>query len=130
VRRFNPHRPIACASVLAAVLLLGACGGGSGAGSSPANVAAEVTITDATFAPAEVGVTVGRAVQWTNTSATERHNILPVVEGSFAKHDTLIKNGEKVTITFQKVGDYAYYCSIHGSPTSGQRGVVHVTAIN
>lgn len=36
------------------------------------------------------------AVRWTSTSATERHNILPGVDGSFAKHDTLIKSAEKV----------------------------------
>lgn len=36
-------------------------------------------------------------VRWTSTSATERHNILPVIDGSFAKHDTLIKSAEKVS---------------------------------
>jgi plastocyanin len=114
---------------VAGTLLVGACGG-SGGGSSSSNVGAQVTIEDATFTPADITVTAGQAVQWTNTSAQERHNILPVVDGSFAKHEALLKNGEKVTITFAKAGDYAYYCAIHGSPTSGQRGVVHVTAIN
>jgi plastocyanin len=113
---------------MAALAVLGACGGGGS--SSPSTVDAEVTITDSAFTPADVSVSAGGTVQWTSTSASERHNILPVTEGAFAKHDSLIKPGEKVTITFPKVGDYAYYCSIHGSPTSGQRGVVHVTGIS
>ena len=125
MRRITVPRPARLVLVAAAVFALGACGSDS----PPADVGAQVTITDTTFAPADIGIIAGAAVQWTNTSATERHNILPVVEGSFEKHDALIKPGEKVTITFARVGDYAYYCAIHGSPTAGQRGVVHVTAI-
>ncbi len=125
---FTRARSPRFAFALGAVLALGACGGSGG--NTPAPVGAQVTITDATFSPADISITAGHSVQWTNTSANERHNILPVVAGSFAKHETLIKNGEKVTITFAKAGDYAYYCSIHGSPTGGQRGVVHVTGTN
>jgi len=108
-----------------AVFVLGACGGGD---ATPSGPTVAVAITDTTFTPAEVTMSAGGAVQWTNTSKTERHNIIPVVAGSFKKHDELIKNGESVTIVFTKAGDYPYYCSLHGSPTSGQRGTVHVTA--
>jgi len=128
VLRIGRHHSVRLTIATGAVLALGACGGGSGAGA--ARVDAEVAITDVSFTPAVVSISAGRAVRWTSTSATERHNILPVVGGSFAKHDTLIKSGEKVTITFDKVGDYAYYCSIHGSPTAGQRGTVKVSGIN
>lgn len=125
--RIARHHSV-CLTISCAVFALGACGGGSDAGS--ARVDAEVTIADVAFTPDVVSITVGGAVRWTSTSATERHNILPVVDASFAKHDTLIKSGEKVTITFDKVGAYAYYCSIHGSPTAGQRGIVQVSGIN
>jgi len=30
--------------------------------------------------------------------------------------------------TFNTAGDYGYYCTIHGTPTSGMRGTVHVDA--
>ncbi len=112
----------------AAAMVLGAfaaCGGG---GHAPSGPTVGVAIADTTFTPSEVTIPVGGAVQWTNTSATERHNIIPTVVGSFKKHDALLKNGESVTIAFAKAGDYAYYCSLHGSPTAGQRGIVHVTA--
>ena len=102
-----------------------ACGGG---GHAPRGPTVGVAIADTTFTPSDVTIPVGGAVQWTNTSATERHNIIPTVVGSFKKHDALLKNGESVTIAFAKAGDYAYYCSLHGSPTAGQRGIVHVTA--
>jgi plastocyanin len=107
-----------------AVLALGGCGGEA----APAGPTVDVTITDTTFAPAEVSVPAGATVRWTSSSRTERHNIIPVVDGSFTEHKNLIKPGESVTSRFSKPGDYAYYCQIHGSPTTGQRGVVRVTA--
>ena len=126
--RSDQRRPARRASTAAAAAIalfaLGACGGGSG--DAAARIGAEVAISDVLFTPADVTVNAGDAVRWTNTSATERHNILPVVDSSFKKHDALIKNREQVTIRFTKPGEYAYYCSIHGSPTGGQRGIVRV----
>lgn len=104
---------------------LAAC---SGDNTAPSGPTVAVAIADTTFAPAEVTVPAGGAVQWTNTSQTERHNLIPVTAGAFKQHDALIKKAETVTIRFSKVGDYAYYCALHGSPTGGQRGVIHVTA--
>ena len=100
------------------------CGGGT---TSPTGPIVQVAIADLTFTPNAITIPRGATVRWTNTSATERHNILPVVDGAFKPHDSRIKNGESVSTTFAKAGDYAYYCSVHGSKTSGQRGVVHVT---
>lgn len=117
-------RRFASVIVATSVLALAGCGGDGG----PTGPTVAVTIDDATFAPAEITVAAGGAVAWTSASKTERHTILPVQAGAFKAHTDLVKPGETVTITFAKAGDYAYYCSIHGTPTSGQRGVVHVTA--
>ena len=117
-------RTVVAALAAVAVLTLGGCGGES----APAGPTVDVTITDTTFAPAEVSVPAGATVRWTSSSRTERHNIIPVVDGAFTKHTDLIKPGESVTSRFSKPGDYAYYCQIHGSPTTGQRGVIRVTA--
>jgi plastocyanin len=107
-----------------AILAMAACGGDSG----PAGPTVAVVINDTTFAPAEISVPAGGAVQWTSASKSERHTIIPVDAKAFKAHTDLIAPGESVTITFRTAGDYAYYCSIHGKPNAGQHGVVHVTA--
>jgi plastocyanin len=113
------------AAAAGSAFLIGSCGASD---QKPTGPTVAVTITDTTFTPAEITVVVGGAVQWTSASRTERHNIIPSIAGSFKKHETQIKPGESVSITFTKPGDFAYYCAIHGSPTAGQRGIVHVSA--
>ena len=120
----RPTRSVVAVATVLAVVTLGGCGGSRG----PSGPTVAVSITDNTFSPADVTVPAGGAVQWTSTSKSERHNLIPVVDGSFKKHADLLKPGETATISFPKAGYYAYYRQIHGTPTSGQRGVVHVTA--
>ncbi len=118
------QRTIAATLAFAIAVLATGC---SGATAVPTGPVVQVAIADLTFNPNDVTVPQGATVRWTNTSVSERHTILPAVDGAFKPHDSLIKNGESVSTTFTKPGDYAYYCSIHGSKTAGQRGVIHVT---
>ena len=118
------RRAVTLAAVSLSIVSLVGCGGDR----SPNGPIVAVAVNDSTFAPADVTVVAGGAVQWTSASKSERHTIIPVDASAFTAHTDLIKPGESVTVTFSKPGDYAYYCSIHGKPNAGQHGVVHVTA--
>lgn len=81
--------------------------------------AATVTIDNYQFAPAEVWVTAGGSVSWTNNQAGMPHTITSADglwdSGPVAPSETFV-------MSFSDVGDFAYGCTIHLS----MQGVVHV----
>ena len=127
---------------LVAVALSG-CGGDSAGGTKPgpkvdvadSSFAAEtgkaevrVRVIDNTFEPQYVTVTAGTKVTWTN-DGRNIHNIVPSNDGGFAKVTTAdFGPGKSHQVTFDAPGDYAYYCSVHGTKKSGQNGVIRVVA--
>jgi len=70
-----------------------------------------ISIRDFAFTPGNLQVPVGATVTWTNyddaphtATATDR------------RWDTGILNkGQTKSLTFDKAGDYAYYCAVHPS---------------
>jgi plastocyanin len=88
-------------------------GGRDTSGSSPVRLGrrAEVTIEDFTFSPGNLEVERGATVTWTNRDS--------------AQHDATARNAgwaterlsrdESDSVTFDAVGEYNYYCSIHPS---------------
>jgi len=85
-----------------------------------------LTVIDNTFEQKYVTVTVGSKVTWTNNGDTQ-HNITPVVGGAFPSvAATDFKPGATHTVTFDKPGDYPYYCTLHGTPRNGQNGIIRV----
>jgi plastocyanin len=92
-----------------------------------------VTIQAKQYAPKDISVPVGTAVNWTNNEAIP-HSVT-ADDASFDSHPTCgkqggacLKQGEKFTFTFSKPGRYAYYCRLHGAPGgAAMAGTVTVT---
>lgn len=85
-----------------------------------------VEVVDNAYEPRVVQVDVGAEVTWTNTGFNQ-HNVLASESGQFADVPTgSLDPGASATRTFDQPGLYPYYCSIHGTPTRGQRGLIVV----
>lgn len=68
-----------------------------------------VSIQGFAFHPPSITVPVGSTVTWTNQDSAP--HTATAKDGSF---DTgTLKQGQSMTITFSKVGAYAYYCQFH-----------------
>ena len=96
---------------------------------SSADAKVAVDVIDNEFDKPYLIVTVGTRVTWTNHGRND-HTVTPVKEGAFegvAKSD--FSPGQTHSYTFGAVGDYPYYCSIHGTAKlNGQAGVIRVVA--
>jgi plastocyanin len=84
-----------------------------GAGDKPARGAA-VKIDNFSFGPADVTISAGTTITWTN------HDDVPHV---VASEDKLFKSkaldtDDHFSFTFSKPGTYTYYCSIHPKMTA------------
>ncbi len=85
-----------------------------------------VEVADNVYEPRVVQVDVGASVTWTNVGFNQ-HNVLASEAGQFEDVPTgSLDSGASATRTFDEPGVYPYYCSIHGTPTRGQRGVIVV----
>jgi plastocyanin len=92
-------------------------------GSSFSQTTHDVTVTNFSFSPGELTITVGDAVRWTNVLGT--HNV-KADDNSFTSGPAAPAPWE-FTHTFNAVGMNPYYCEPHGGPGgSGMAGVVIV----
>lgn len=114
-------RATACLVLLALV----ACGGAP-ATPTPALRPNEVQViepagkeADWTYAPKELRVSAGTTVKFVNMGR-EFHTITSSDEGR--PFDVGLDSGKSATITFDKVGVFAYHCGVHPQMT----GVVRV----
>jgi plastocyanin len=121
-RRVRPVRLLAIAGFVLALVAL--------AGPVVAATSA-VSIVDRTFSPATVTVAAGDTVTWTVTKAIdEPHSVTSGKPGAadagklFDSKIVLAKNGDTFSYTFATVGEYDYYCTVHGAAMSG-----HVTVL-
>jgi plastocyanin len=127
--------------VAASAVALGACGGGSsGAAVGPPGTGvpddlgdvvdltgkAEVTIDvpDNSFKPKAFKVSPSTKVTFRSTGANA-HNVTPNDDGAW--DPLILKAGDSKSLTAPaKAATYRFYCTIHGTKTSGQRGAVVV----
>lgn len=87
---------------------------------------AEVDALDNTFKAEYVEVNAGTPITFRNDGMNV-HNVIPAVEGEFVPVETDdFEPGAETTITFEQPGDYAYYCSLHGTVSKGMTGAVRV----
>jgi plastocyanin len=142
-RRPRVRRWVALGAAGLALALVGAgCAGdddGGGASGEAVDIAdseftdevdsdeVDISSPDNAFEPGYVKIKPGTAVTWSNDGRND-HNVTPVVEGSFDGVPTdEFKPGQVYSTTFDEPGDYAYYCTIHGTKNlGGQSGVVRV----
>ena len=83
----------------------------------------KVEVGDNFYKPKTVRVPAGTTIQWTNEGRSV-HNIVPNKGKLFGL--STMSPGKKYKFTFETPGKYAYYCSFHGSPGSGQHGTIIV----
>jgi plastocyanin len=91
-----------------------------------AEAAPEVDAVDNLFKPPYITVKAGTTVTFRNDGRNS-HNVYPATEGAFEPLDTeSFEPGTESTITFDEAGDYAYYCTLHGTTTKGMVGAIRV----
>lgn len=84
---------------------------------------ADVTVQDNSFNPNAVSVDVGATVTWEWTGSNP-HDVTWV--GANAPAASATQTTGTYQRTFNAAGTYDYYCTVHGTPTSGMRGSVTV----
>jgi plastocyanin len=84
-----------------------------------------VTVGDNYYKPEDIEITAGTKVTWANKGRI-LHSVTPD-KGKLYGAKTLPK-GKKYSFTFKKPGTYAYHCTFHGAPGSGQHGTIVVKA--
>jgi plastocyanin len=88
----------------------------------------QVRSLDNTFRVADIEVSAGTEVWWTNNGRND-HNVLPVDGAQDWGVDTEdFTPGDEYRYVFDTPGTYLYYCSIHGTETAGMVGSVTVVA--
>ena len=100
----------------------GGGGGGGGTGGEPAPTNT-VSVRDNEFSPVSISVGRGDVVVWEWVGST-RHNVT-WVESGFANSPTQSDGTHEVTMPATPV-QLGYYCSIHGTPSTGMRGTIVV----
>jgi len=89
-------------------------GGGTNSSNAPVSVGGKTeraSIRDYAFAPGNLQIPVGGTVTWTNYDDVP--HTATAKDGSW---DTGILNkGDTKTLSFDKAGDYTYYCTVHPS---------------
>ena len=82
---------------------------------------------DNNFRPEELEVVAGTTVRWDNGGRND-HNIIPVDDTQDWGVDIAdFEPGEVYEHVFTTPGEYAYYCTLHGTATAGMIGTVVVT---
>ncbi len=55
-----------------------------------------------------------------------QHNVIPLDEAAFARSTPRTSSPAPRPSPSTSPGDYAYYCSLHGTPTKGMIGAIRV----
>jgi len=106
MRRWWIHL-IAVLSLAALLSNARATGSARPAAAPPANVA--VSIENYSFSPDPITVTVGTTVTWTNHDEV----LHTVVSSDKLFSSPELEANQHFAFTFEKVGTFAYFCSIH-----------------
>lgn len=119
-------------SVVTLVVLAGVagCGGSSGYGTTTGpgggggGHTLSISLSGSAFSPTPDTVTAGSTVTWTNHDAFG-HTVTSV-PGSPDTYNASLAPGGTFSHLFATAGTYGYYCTLHGTPTSGMRGTIVV----
>ena len=80
---------------------------------------------DDVFLPKALKVRAGTEVTFTN-AGHRLHNVIPLDGGTFRINTDELRPGMSKTVPLDRPGTYRYFCSIHGTATSGMRGTIEV----
>ena len=84
---------------------------------------ATVQVKDFTFDPTSASISGGGTVTW-QWAGAEQHNVTWVTQSGTGDSPTQVTG--TYTRNFSTAGSYDYYCTLHGTATSGMRGSVVV----
>lgn len=76
-----------------------------------------IHIRDNVFSPPNLDIAPGTTVKWVN-DGRNTHNVTPNSGHAYGSGN--LKPGKSYVHTFEKAGSFAYYCTLHGTPTKGQ----------
>lgn len=85
-----------------------------------------VTVENNVFSPSTITVRANTTVRWDWAPGSLQHNITPIQPATIPSDPTTSVAPHSYQVTFTTPGSYNYYCTIHGTPTSGMRGTVIV----
>lgn len=111
---------------LATVAVLSGCGGSDDGAGPPDGADATVNVVNNQFSPGTVTIAAGGMVSFVWPNGSFQHNILPVAPNTIPNQPTLRNGPFTHDQTFPVAGTYDYFCSAHGTATSGMRGRVVV----
>src|SRR5262249_33102866 len=123
-------------TIALATLIVGGCGGSDGGDPgapnpptpTPAPVQTNPPRLTASggnrFDPANVEVPVGTTVTFVWESGF--HNVTSAGSPSFQGSGSPVSPPKSFPVTFTQPGTYIFFCSVHGSATSGMRGTIRV----
>jgi plastocyanin len=111
--------PVLLASVL--VWTMG-CGTSSSTSPSTSGHTTSLVMSGSAFSPSVDTVAVGANVTWTNHDGMSH----TVTSSPAAFSSASLANGATYSHVFAAAGTYQYYCTFHGTPTSGMRGTIVV----
>lgn len=88
--------------------------------------ASVVTVENNIFSPSSITVAANTTVRWNWAAGSLQHNITPIQPATIPSEPTTSSAPHSYQVTFTTPGRYDYYCTVHGTPTSGMRGTVVV----
>ncbi len=114
-------------SAVSLMLVVGVWGCGSSGGSTGPTGGGHtpaVGMASSAFSPTPDTVAAGTTVTWTNNDGYG-HTVTSA-PGSPETYNSGVPSHATYQHTFMIPGTYNYYCTIHGTPTSGMRGTIVV----
>ncbi len=99
--------------VATGTITVGGGGGGHAGETNDDRMTASVEIVDLDYSPRQVTVAVGGAVTWDNSGSAPH----TVTDQDDAWTSDLLQPGDSYTRTFDQVGTFAYYCTLHPGMT-------------
>lgn len=97
----------------------------AGAGSSNGDVVT-VQALDNTFRGDEITIDVGTEVRWENVGLNQHDVVASDGSGAWGVTKDEFYPGDSYSAIFAAPGEYRYYCSLHGTETSGMIGTIIV----
>ena len=100
-------------AVLASLVV--ACSASPAAPASPSVSAVSITSAFA-FEPAQITISRGASVTWTNTTPSTTHTVTSgAPDKPSNKFNRALEAGKTFTVKFDEAGTFDYFCSIHTS---------------
>ena len=116
-------RRLAFVLLTAALVVVGLTPAVADARVSSVHKVVTIRIRDNLFTPSALNIEEVTTVRWINVGRNT-HNVTPNTGKAYGSGN--LKPGKSYAHTFKDAGSFAYYCTLHGTPTSGQRGQLSV----